>query len=201
MIAFLQGKLTDANANRIVLDVHGVGYEVTVSTQSFHRLPGIGETMKILTYQHVREDMLALYGFLHERERDLFKLLMSVSGVGPKLAITILSGIGVDDFYNAVKDEDIARLSCIQGIGKKIAERLAVELKDKAVLLAPAALKGARVIGAGAKRDDATRALMALGYKQNQAQTAVEKVITKSDQRNRSIEELVKEALKLVGTS
>ncbi len=201
MIAFLQGKLTDANANRIVLDVNGVGYEITVSTQSFQRLPRVGEALKILTYQHVREDLMALYGFLHERERDLFKLLMSVSGVGPKLAITILSGISVDDFYSAVKDEDIARLSSIQGIGKKIAERLAVELKDKAVLLAPAVPKGARVIGAGAKRDDATRALMALGYKQNQAQTAVEKVITKSDQRNRTIEDLVKEALKLVGTS
>ncbi len=201
MISFLQGKLAEANANRVIVDVNGVGYDVTVSAQSFQHLPPAGQSIKILTYQHVREDTLALYGFLQEKERELFKLLLGVSGVGPKLAITILSGIGVNEFYTAVKDADHARLSSIAGIGKKTAERLAVELKEKAKLLAMEAPKGALVLSSGAKREDAMRALMALGYKQHQAQNAVEKVITKSDHRANSIEDLVKEALKLVGSA
>src|SRR3989338_1323658 len=135
MIAFLQGKLTEASANRAVVDVGGVGYEVTLSNMSFQILPKMGENVRLLIHQHVREDTLALYGFLTNDERDLFKLLLGVSGIGPKVAINILSGITAGDFYQAVRDEDLVRLSSIPGIGKKTAERIILELKEKATLM------------------------------------------------------------------
>ena len=201
MIASLQGRLVEVMANRIVLDVGGVGYEISLSRESLARLPAIGEGLRVLTHQHVREDTLALYGFLSGIERDLFKLLLSVSGIGPKVAITILSGIAVEDFYLAIRNEDLAKISSIPGIGRKTAERLVLELKEKAMLFSPLAPRGTKIHTANAKQGDATRALMSLGYRQNQAQTAVEKVIRKGDGKNTSVEDLVKEALKLVGSA
>ena len=194
MIASLHGKLIETAANRIVLDVAGVGYEVFLSKESFGRLPTVGESVRGLTHQHVREDTLALYGFLSGVERDLFKLLLGVSGIGPKLALTILSGITVENFYLALRNEDLAKISSIPGIGRKTAERLVLELKEKAMLFSLHAPKTV-------KQGDATRALMSLGYKQNQAQSAVEKVVRKADGKNASVEDLVKEALKLVGSA
>ncbi len=202
MIAFLQGKLIEAAPNRVVVDVNGVGYEVTLSQISFQSLPPAGEMVRILTHQHVREDTLALYGFVSGKERDLFRLLLGVSGIGPKVAITILSGITVEDFYLAVRQEDLARLSGISGIGKKTAERILLELKEKAVLFSSLQGKGGgRALDADGRQGDALRALIALGYKQNQAQSAVEKVVRGKDHKKASVEDLVKEALKLVGTT
>ena len=198
MIAFLQGKLSEAEANRIVVDVGGVGYEACLSSHSFRRLPALGGQVRILTYQHVREDTLALYGFLSDKERDLFKLLLGVSGIGPKVAMNILSGITVEDFYRAVREADRLRLSGVPGVGKKTAERLLVELKDKVLVLAAASAKEMRGVISDAKYGGAMRALIALGYKQAQAQTAVEKVAKKMESKKASTEDFVKEALKLV---
>ena len=202
MIASLQGKLMEVSANRIVLDVGGVGYEISLSRDSLARLPAMGEGLRVLTHQHVREDILALYGFLSAGERDMFKLLLGVSGIGPKVAMTVLSGITAEDFYAALRNEDLERISGIPGIGRKTAERLVLELKDKAALLASLAPKGAKVHAAGAKQGDAAQALISLGYKQNEALAAVEKVMRKSaGGKNASVEDLVKEALKLVGAA
>ncbi len=201
MIAFLQGKLAEADSNRIVVDVGGVGYEVVISSLSHQLLPRLGEQVRVLVYQHVREDTLALYGFLSNKERDLFKMLLGVSGIGPKVAINILSGISAEDFYLAVRQEDLARLSTIPGIGKKTAERLILELKEKAKVLAALPAKGGKLRADDVKQDDAMRALIALGYKQNQALLAVEKAAKGSDAKKKSsVEDLVKEALKLVGS-
>ena len=164
MIAFLQGRLAEANSNRVVVDVGGVGYEAVLSSQSFQLLPKVGENVRLLIHQHVREDTLALYGFLTKDERDLFKLLLGVSGIGPKVASNILSGITAGDFYRAVRDEDLAKLSGIPGIGKKTAERIVLELKEKAVLIMSVQARGTRVLASDARSGDASRALMALGY-------------------------------------
>ena len=200
MIAFIQGRLSEASANRVVVDVGGVGYEVALSSQSFQGLPRVGETVRLLIYQHVREDTLALYGFLTNEERDLFKLLLGVSGIGPKVAINILSGITAEIFYQAVRDEDLVKLSAIPGIGRKTAERIVVELKEKAVLITSVQKKGTRVHAADAKQGDALRALIALGYRQGPAQAAVEKAMKGAGGKKPSVEDLVKEALKLVGS-
>ena len=199
MIAFLQGRLAEAGANRVVVDVGGVGYEIAVSAQCSRMLPAPGAAIKILTHQHVREDALDLYGFLNENERDLFKLLLGVSGIGPKVAMNILSGIAVEEFYRAVRDRDQVKLSSVPGIGKKTAERLLLELREKAAVLSSAPAKGTRAAIIEGRHGDALRALIALGFKQLQAQTAIEKVAKNMDGQKTSTEELIKEALKLAG--
>ncbi len=196
MIAFVQGVLTEIAPNRAVVDVGGVGYDVYVSAQSQRALPSVGKTVRLLTYQHVREDALDLFGFVSAEERDLFKMLLSVSGIGPKMAMTILSGITTEGFFRALRDEDRDKLSLVPGIGKKTVERLIVELKDKVALMLPEA-KGMRGEG---KQTDAVRALLALGYKQSQAQSALEKAarLHKDKDRKPSTEDLIRDALRLV---
>jgi holliday junction DNA helicase RuvA len=197
VIAFLQGNLIEVTGNRIVIDVNGVGYEVSLSGQSAKNLPDIGQGVRVLTYQHVREDVLALYGFLSGRERDLFKLLLSISGIGPKVAMNILSGITAEDFYLAVRNGDRMRLSGIPGLGKKNAERILVELKEKAILLS-SQWTGKAALIEDARHGDATRALIALGYKQNKAQSAVEKAMGQKSAQKATVEELIKDALQWV---
>ena len=131
MIARLRGKLEQKDPARVIVDVNGVGYEVFVPLTTFTALPAAGSEVSIDIYTHVREDIIALYGFSTRRERSIFEKLMTISGIGPKLAVTILSGGSVEDLVGAIKRGDLARLTAIPGVGKKTAERIILELRDK----------------------------------------------------------------------
>src|SRR2546427_9302965 len=131
MIAYLRGKLAQKDPARVVVDVNGVGYEVFVPLTTFTALPDTGFEVSIDVHTHVRDDIIALYGFSTRRERSIFEKLMTISGIGPKLAVTILSGGSVEDLVGAIKRSDLARLTAIPGVGKKTAERIILELRDK----------------------------------------------------------------------
>lgn len=131
MISFLKGCIEEKNENLLLLDVNGVGFELTVSSNTLSALPMNGSVVKVLTYMAVREDDISLYGFSSQEERELFNKLITVSGIGPKLAISILSGLALSDLVVAIINEDSKLLSKIKGLGKKTAERLCLELKDK----------------------------------------------------------------------
>jgi Holliday junction DNA helicase RuvA len=176
MIAFLNGKLIDALPTHATIEVNGVGYDVLIPISSFDKLPAPGQTVKILTHLVVREDAHVLYGFMTPTERELFRLLVNnVSGIGPRTALNILSGITVTAFRGAVSTGDSKMLSKISGVGKKTAERIIIELKDKigpgGALEAQSAQRA--LTGDEQKVNDAVLALMALGYKPNEAQETI----------------------------
>src|SRR5882724_4114453 len=176
MITFLHGKLVESLPTHVVVDVNGVGYEALIPLSSFDKLPQPGGTVKLLTQLIVREDAHVLYGFMTSAERDLFRLLIhAVSGIGPKTALNILSGMNVAAFRGAVASSDVKSLSQISGVGKKTAERIVVELRDK--IGAAGAWEAASAQRAlspdDQKTNDATLALMALGFKQVDAHDAV----------------------------
>ena len=179
MIIYLNGELVEKEPMRIVLDVGGVGYEVFISLTSYDKLPAPGNTIKIMIYDHIREDVHHLYGFMSSEERRMFLMLLMISGIGPKLALTVLSGLPVRDLKLAVVEGDVKRLSSISGIGKKTAERMVVELKDKLgkgeVLEAVAG--GGEASPENALMRDAILALVSLGYKQVDAHKLVEKAL------------------------
>src|ERR1700674_6084574 len=131
MIAHLRGKLLAKHPNQAIVETGGVGYDVTISVPTFSGLPGVGGEVALHIHTHVREDMIALYGFLRPAEKTLFEKLITVSGIGPKLAITILSGMAADEMVNSIRGNDIAQLTRIPGIGKKTAERMVLGLRDK----------------------------------------------------------------------
>src|SRR5579863_6855860 len=172
MITFLQGKLVEALPTQVIVDVNGVGYEVLIPLSSFDKLPQPGQSVKLLTQLVVREDAHTLYGFMTPEERNLFRLLVdTVSGIGPKTALNVLSGISVTAFRGAVANGDIKALSQISGVGKKTAERIVVELKDKVGAAgAWEASSAKRTLSADDQKiNDAVLALIALGFKQNEA--------------------------------
>jgi Holliday junction DNA helicase RuvA len=176
MIAFLKGKLVEAQPTYAVVDVQGVGYEVLIPVSSFDKLPQPGHEVTILTHLAIREDAHVLYGFMSLAERDMFRLLINtVSGIGPKIALNILSGINIVAFRGAVANGDVKALSQISGVGKKTAERIVVELKDKvgAAAAFEASSANRAVSAEDLKLHDAIQALMALGMKLNEAQDAV----------------------------
>lgn len=172
MIGHLRGKLAAAAPERVLLDVGGVGYQVQVSLTTFSELDraGIGSQVELHIHTHVREDQLALFGFWTPRERELFERLIAVSGIGPRLAQVVLSGMPVDDLVAALAAGDLARLTRIPGVGKKTAERMVVELRDKLQALAR---EVAAPAAAAASDEDLVAALENLGYKRGQAEKAV----------------------------
>ena len=131
MIAHLRGRLIAKHPNQAIVEAGGVGYDLTISVPTFSELPAAGEEVSLHVHTHVREDAIALFGFLRPREKQLFERLLTVSGIGPKLAITILSGMAADEMVGAIRGNDIARLTRIPGIGRKTAERMVLELRDK----------------------------------------------------------------------
>lgn len=176
MITFLHGKLVDALPTQVTVDVNGVGYDVLIPISSFDKLPAPGGEIKLLTHLQIRDDAHVLYGFMSATERELFRLLINnVSGIGPKIALNILSGINATAFRGAVANGDVKTLSSISGVGKKTAERIVVELKDKigqaGALEASSA--GRALSGADQKINDAVLALMALGFKQPEAYESI----------------------------
>ena len=197
MITFLKGTLEDALPTKVVIEVNGVGYELLIPLSSFEKLPGLGEAVVLKTQLVVREDSQTLYGFATEDERDMFKMIQSVSGIGPRLALNVLSGMAVDSFKLAIGSGDVKRLSSINGIGKKTAERMVLELKDKVDHLhgdLPTAL--GQVPGDLDKSiSDTVAALEALGSKSVEAQKSAQAAKAMlGDQA--SVEELVRAALK-----
>ena len=198
MITFLHGKLVEALPTQVVIDVHGVGYEALIPLSSFDKLPLPGTDVKLLTQLVVREDSHVLYGFMSSAERDMFRLLVNtVSGIGPKIALNILSGISVTAFRGAVANGDVKSLSQISGVGKKTAERIVVELRDK--IGAAGAWEAASAQRALSPNDqkinDAVLALMALGFKQIEAHDAVRSAQAAAGP-NATVEDLVRACLK-----
>ena len=171
MIAHLRGKLIARHPNQVIVETAGVGYEVVISIPTFSDLPPLGSEVALHIHTHVREDQLALYGFLRLEEKHLFEKLLTVSGIGPKLAITTLSGMPAQEMVNAIRGNDVARLTKIPGIGRKTAERMALELRDK---LPPAGQDPAAAVPAlNTVQEDVLSALVNLGYQHTAAEKAV----------------------------
>ena len=181
MIAHLSGTLLAKQATSVILDVQGVGYEVTIPVTTFYDLADAGAQVSLRIYTHVREDALQLFGFKTARERELFMLLISVSGIGPKSGIAMLSGMSADEIIAAIRTNNLARLTAIPGVGKKTAERLVIELRDKMAALTSPALEeqlaaqpGGAVTPTGdTLHDDTLSALVNLGYQRAAAEKAV----------------------------
>ena len=174
MIAHLRGKLLEKHPNQAIVETAGVGYDVTISIPTFSELTSVGSEVALHIHTHVREDQLALYGFGRPEEKQLFEKLITVSGIGPKLGITILSGMPADDMVRAIRVNDIARLTRIPGIGKKTAERMVLELRDK---LPPQGADQVREVPSlSATQEDVLSALVNLGYQRAAAEKALSSV-------------------------
>ena len=174
MIAYLRGRLSDKQPNRIVVDVNGVGYDVAVPLSTFYGLGEPGSDIALRIHTHVREDALALYGFATSIEQELFLRLIGVSGIGPKLALAVLSGIEPNDLIRAIERGDVARLTAIPGVGKKTSERIVLELKDRLPRVPAAVAPSADAAGdRSGVRDDVLSALVNLGYHRPLAEKAV----------------------------
>lgn len=196
MIRFLRGILEDKQPDRIEIDVNGVGYGVAVTASTYSQLPNAGERVKIYTHLQVREDGQALYGFFSAEERDLFETLLTVTGVGPKMAMGILSAIAPAEFCRAVATEQAALLAKLPGVGKKTAQRLILELKDKIGSFAgeaPALVLPAKPSG---KREEVVSALVALGYSAAEAEKAAG--FTENAGGDLTVEEWLKKALRVL---
>ena len=192
MIAQLRGTLDDKRPNQVLVDVGGVGYLVHIPLSTFYALGDLHSNVTLLIHTQVREDAISLYGFLSAREKHLFELLISASGVGPVLALKILSGMSVDDLVPAVRSGDLARLTRIPGVGRKTAERMIVELRDKlAAMEVPE--DAHKTVATTGTSGDVVSALLNLGYEQHAAEKAVERAGTKGG--SESFEELLRGAL------
>ncbi len=184
----------------IVVDVNGVGYELPIPVSTYGALPETGQNIKILTHYVIREDFQALYGFYTEEERHLFRMLLSISGIGPKSGLTVLSGISIQEFKRAIVDGDVVTLTSIPGIGRKTAERLVVELREK-VLVGDRKQAGSAtdvLYSQNELVEDSLRALVELGYKKPAAQAAIQKAVKQLDKSKLSVPELVRTSLKFV---
>jgi len=199
MIAQIRGQLIEKRLGTIIVETHGIGYQVFVSLHTFYDLPEADQVVHLHTHTHVREDALQLFGFSTLLEKDLFQILIGVSGIGPKLALNILSGIAPAEFLASLHAEDITRLMAIPGVGRKTAERLVFDLKEKVRQIA---------FRAGPPKEekrhkdqvveDVTSALVNLGYKKNQAERIVEQVCQREPQA--SLEEVLKESLRALAS-
>ena len=188
MIAHLSGTLLSKQATSVILDVSGVGYEVSIPLSTFYELEDPGSNVQLRIYTHVREDALQLYGFKTTRERELFLRLISVSGIGPKLGITLLSGMSADEMIASIRTNNLAKLTLIPGVGRKTAERLVMELRDKVTSLSVEVEEelGAKPDAAAAPSEDSMRAdalsaLLNLGYQRNAAEKAVTAAMSESE--------------------
>lgn len=196
MIALLSGRLVYKSPEYSIIDVNGVGYQVFTSLTSFYGLPEINDALTINIHTHHREDAIHLFGFVEKSEKELFHFLIGVSGIGPKLALTILSGMPADRLISAITDGDVSRLTNISGIGKKTAERLILELKEKVKHIAPAVRSEGRAEKNRIK-DDAISALINLGYNRAVAKDAIEKINIDAEE-SITVENLIRESLKVL---
>lgn len=201
MIAYLSGKLLEKQANTIIIDVGGVGYEVTIPLSTFYELGEIGADVDMRIHTVVREDAFALFGFKTLREKELFLLLISVSGIGPKSAVTALSGMSADEIIAAIRQNNLARLNSIPGVGKKTAERLVIELRDKIAKLSGLASEEMKAEGIPQTSgetvyDDALSALVNLGYQRNSAEKVLKQAMQEGTEM--SVQKLLRKSLQLL---
>lgn len=202
MIAHLSGRLLSKEPNSVIVDVSGVGYEVSIPLSTFYELENEGSNVQLRIYTHVKEDALQLFGFKTSRERDLFVNFISVSGIGPKIGIALLSGMSADELIASIKNNNLARLTLIPGVGRKTAERLIVDLREKMTALAAsqvAAEPGAMPTAIGASpednvRSDALSALLNLGYQRSAAEKAIDAVI--NDGGETTVESVLRRGLR-----
>jgi Holliday junction DNA helicase RuvA len=196
MIAFLRGRVLDKQPNRIILDTHGVGYELHVPLSTYYDIGGEGSEVSLHVHTHVREDALQLYGFLTVLEQQVFERLIAISGIGPRLAIAVLSGIEPRELVAAVQRGDVARLTGVPGIGKKTAERIVLELKERvAHLTVPAGIEASVLDTSGDRlRDDLLSALQNLGYHRATAEKAVASTLSSTSEP--SFEQALRSALR-----
>jgi Holliday junction DNA helicase RuvA len=196
VIAQLNGRLAQKLPGEVIVDVAGVGYQVFIPFNVFYQLPEIGADISLQIHTHLREDALQLFGFRDLGEKQVFLLLTGVTGIGPRLALNILSGIPADELARALKEGDQVRLLSIPGVGKKLAERMIVELKDKFAALAPIAIGATKHDDSNQLLQDAVSALINLGYKKPEAEKTVREVLRNGD---RSLESVLKETLRRIG--
>jgi len=192
MIAYLKGEVVKKSTGQLILDVSGVGYSVEVSTQTQDKIPGIGNKLKLLIYHHFTDSDQRLFGFTEQKEKNLFERLITVKGIGPKLGLTILSGMPAGELIQAIVTQDTGALSGISGIGKKTAQRMVLELKDKLFDESESSV----VSEGGQRRDrreESVSALQALGFKKQDAAKTVSKII--SDKPDSDVSDIVKRAL------
>ena len=203
MIAYLSGKLLEKQATAVIVDVGGVGYEVTIPLSTFYELGEVGDQIELRIYTHVREDALQLFGFRTLRERELYLKLISVQGIGAKSGISMLSGMSADEIVTAIRTDNLARLTSIPGVGKKTAERLVIELRDKLNDFTSQATQ--EKLAAGVKQtdlppdavfDDALSALVNLGYQRNAAEKALNQAV--KDGTEVSVQKLLRKSLQLL---
>jgi holliday junction DNA helicase RuvA len=194
MIAHLRGRLLAKHPNQAVVEAGGVGYDVTITVPTFSELPAAGSEVALHIHTHVREDAIALFGFLRPREKQLFLRLIAVSGIGPKLAVTILSGMAADEMVGAIRGNDIARLTRIPGIGRKTAERMVLELRDK---LGDFGATSAPAEAVTPVEEDVLSALVNLGYQRAAAERAL--AIAKKSSKSDSFDVLFRESLAHMG--
>ena len=201
MINFLQGTIVEKSPTKLVIDVNGVGYEVNTTLPCYENLGTIGERATVLTYLHVREDILQLFGFKSANEKELFLQLISIPGIGPRKAQVILSSVSAEHLQQYIFEEDLAALTSLSGVGRKTAQRLILDLKDK---VKPAFIEqdkmpvsGIYVSDQTRKLDEALSALVSLGFAKNNAQLAIQKATQQSEQEL-SLEQLIKQALRLM---
>lgn len=194
MIAYLKGVVYQKAPNRLILDVHDVGYGLEISTQTYEELPEEGEEISLLVHHHITDNDQRLFGFLTENEKELFELLITVKGVGPKLGLTILSGMPAEEITGAIVQQDRSALSQITGIGKKTAERMILELKDKMSEMVDATYSGSTSSVSGNLKEEAISALESLGFKKREAEKAVVSAARGNDV-GENVQDLVKKAL------
>src|SRR3982751_2290370 len=200
MIAFLSGKLLDKQANTVIIDVGGVGYEVSIPLSTFFELGDAGTDVQLRIYTHVREDAIQLFGFKTEREREIYLKLISVQGIGAKSGITLLSGMSADEIISAIRSNNLVKLTSIPGVGKKTAERLVIELRDKVDAVSAASADGKAIAVGGSSEDsvfdDALSALVNLGYQRNAAEKALKQAM--QDGGEDSVQKLLRRGLQIL---
>ncbi len=196
MFSYLQGKIAEKSPTELVIDVNGVGYLLNISLSTFEKLSIIQNTVKVFTYLHVREDALQLFGFATESERNMFKMLISITGIGPKMAQGILSGMNAEELKTLIQHGNIAALTSIQGIGKKTAERLVVELRDKIGKTELGTIDQSLSVPQIKMREDALNALISLGYSRSTAEQVIRQILKETSSTEITTEEIIKYALR-----
>ncbi|WP_372637554.1 Holliday junction branch migration protein RuvA [Fodinibius sp.] len=199
MIAYLKGTVYSKSENQLILEVRDVGYQLEISTQTLEQLPPRGEKVELLVHHHITDNDQRLFGFLGQNEKDLFELVITVKGVGPKLGLTILSGLPAEEITGAIVQKDKGKLSEIKGIGKKTAERMILELKDKVSEMVDATYTQAAGAVSGNLKGEAVSALQSLGFRKKDSEKAVSMAV-KNGNSAQNVQELVKMALAQLNT-
>ena len=201
MITRLSGTLLACDLTQVVVDVHGVGFAVAIPMSTYDRLPAVGAPLVLHTHLHMRDDGLSLFGFITERERRLFRLVIGVSGIGPRLGLNVLSCLSVEEFCHSILTGDVKALSRVNGIGKRSAERLVLELRERVEEIEPDTVSAAASPAtASQEAKDAVAALGTLGFRSEDARKAVQAVVEQEGNDDRSAEVLIRKALKVLNS-